>query len=138
MIFRKQQIMTRWCASFLLPETLTYFLCFPLQLPKTNWSNRGRNNVIYPYIFIFITFSGYLGSFCNLIFFLGNGKIDFIEFVNLMEKMTKPHEENASTMEAFRWVGSNAFITWPYKPYKPWSLSIFGWNLALSIILWYR
>ena len=33
---------------------------------------------------------------------VGNGKIDFIEFVNLMEKMTKPHEENASTMEAFR------------------------------------
>ena len=34
--------------------------------------------------------------------YTGNGKIDFIEFVNLMEKMTKPHEENASTMEAFR------------------------------------
>ena len=32
----------------------------------------------------------------------GTGKIDFIEFVNLMEKMTKPHEQNASTMEAFR------------------------------------
>ncbi|XP_066925283.1 calmodulin-like [Clytia hemisphaerica] len=32
----------------------------------------------------------------------GNGKIDFQEFITLMEKMTKPTEELASTLEAFR------------------------------------
>ena len=35
-------------------------------------------------------------------FFQGNGKIDFQEFISLMEKMTKPTEELASTLEAFR------------------------------------
>ncbi|XP_065682741.1 uncharacterized protein LOC100209403 isoform X5 [Hydra vulgaris] len=32
----------------------------------------------------------------------GNGKIDFPEFICLMEKMTKPMEEQASTLEAYR------------------------------------
>lgn len=32
----------------------------------------------------------------------GNGKIDLPEFINLMEKMAKPTEEHASTIEAYR------------------------------------
>ena len=35
-------------------------------------------------------------------FSLGNGKVDLPEFIQLMEKMTNPKEENTSTMEAFR------------------------------------
>lgn len=34
--------------------------------------------------------------------FTGNGKIDLPEFINLMEKMAKPTEEHASTIEAYR------------------------------------
>ena len=38
-----------------------------------------------------------------VLYFPGNGKIDFPEFINIMEKMTsKPTEEHASTIEAFR------------------------------------
>merc|ERR1712150_461243 len=32
----------------------------------------------------------------------GNGKVDLPEFIQLMEKMNNPTEENASTLEAFR------------------------------------
>ncbi|XP_066915977.1 uncharacterized protein [Clytia hemisphaerica] len=32
----------------------------------------------------------------------GNGTIDFPEFINLMKKMTKPSEDHASTLDAFR------------------------------------
>ncbi len=34
--------------------------------------------------------------------FLGNGKIDFPEFVQLMEKMTKPKDDEKAALDAFR------------------------------------